>query len=646
MESTPVERVVRFGVFEVNLRSRELRKHGLRISVQDQPFRVLELLLEHPGELITREELQRQIWSADTLVDFELGLNTAIKRLRQALGDSAENPHFVETLPRRGYRFVFPINRGLPPPIDPSDAHRTGAIAPTATRSDETSFVSEPLASPMQAGHRPRWIVAALSILLIALLSAGGYLAVRHRRTLTPDVRIKSLAVLPLENLSADPQQEYFADGMTDELITNLAKLAAVRVISRSSIMQYKHAHKPVAEIGRELNVDGVVEGTVARSGNSVRITAQLIRAASDQHLWADEFQGDLRDVLTLQSQVAQGIATQIRLKLTQPQPNNPRPINSEAYEYYLKGRYSFSERLSKEGNENAIRYFEMAIENAPNYAPPYAGLAHCYAMGFFQGMELSPREAWSKGAAAAKKALELDDQLAEAHIAMANIRFRFDWNWPEAEREFRRGLELSPNDALGHDSYLIFLGIMGRFDEAMAEAMRARELDPLSPHVSNSLSYIYSWSRRQDDAITESRRTLQLDPNFRAAHTALVWFYEDKGMYKRAVNEELKVEALTGKSPEQIESLRNAFAASGIRGFWEKRLEWEKRQLNHPRYFVIARLCIRLGRTDEAFDWLEKAYKARYPNMPNIKFGALWLDPVRSDPRYADLLRRVGLPP
>jgi TolB-like protein/DNA-binding winged helix-turn-helix (wHTH) protein/Tfp pilus assembly protein PilF len=645
METTPVQRVVRFGVFEVDLRSRELRKHGLRIRLQDQPFRVLELLLKHPGELITREELQRQIWSADTLVDFELGLNTSIKRLRQALGDSAENPHFVETLPRRGYRFVFPINRDSPPLNDPA-GKRTSAIAYPGIESGETTSSPERLAPAVQIGHRARWITA-LSTLLITLLSAGGYQTARHNRATTTGLEINSIAVLPLENLSPDPQQEYFADGMTDELITNLAKLDAVRVISRSSVMQYKRARKPVVEIGRELNVDAVVEGTVARSGDNVRITAQLIRTALDQHLWAEEFQGELRDPLTLQNRVAQAIAAQIRAKLTRQQMlvANPTTIDSQAFEYYLRGRYSFSERSSKEGYNSAIRYFEMAIEKDPNYAPAYAGLASCYALGSFKGMELPTQEAWSKGATAAKKALELDDRLAEAHIAMANVHFRFDWNWPEAEREFRRGLELSPSDALGHASYSIFLGIMGRFDEAMAEAIRARELDPLSPSVSMGMSWIYSWSRRQDEAIAELRRTLQLDPNFSAAHSALVWSYEEKGMYAEAVTEELKVETLTGNSPEQIESLRSAFAASGIRGFWEKRLEWEKKQLNHPSYFIIARLCVRLGRTDEAFDWLEKAYRARYPNMPNIKVAALWLDPVRSDPRYADLLRRVGLP-
>ena len=645
MESTPVQSVVRFAAFEVDLRTRELRKRGLRIRLQDQPFRVLELLLKHPGDVVTREELQRQIWPADTFVGFDLGLNTAIKRLRQALGDSAKNPRFVETLPRLGYRFVCGVNGSSQLSPSAAGSKDAAAITPSNSPTSSQAASAEEIASPIPVAHWLRTNARALSILLIALLVAGGFIAARYR-TIVPGRDIHSIAVLPLENLSADPEQEYFADGMTDELITNLAKLGAVRVISRSSVMQYKRTRKPVAEIGRELNVDAIVEGTVTRSGDSLRITAQLIRTASDQHLWADEFRGDMRDVLALQNEVARAIAGHVRVKLMHPemQLSNPPTIKSEAYEYYLKGRYSFSERSSKEGNENAIRYFEMAIKSAPNYASPYAGLAHCYAVGSFRGMELSPREAWSKGAAAAKKALELDDQLAEAHISMANIRFRFDWNWPEAEREFKRGLELSPNDALGHASYSIFLGVMGRFEEAFAEATRARELDPFSPSVNLGMSWIYSWSRRQDEAIAESRRTLQLDPTFSAAHTALAWSYEEKGMYEEAVSEELKVEALTDKSREQIESLRNTFATSGINGFWEKRLDEEKRQLKHPRYFVIARLCVRLGRADEAFDWLEKAYRARYPNLPNIKVAALWLDPVRSDPRYAGLLHRVGL--
>ena len=384
------------------------------------------------------------------------------------------------------------------------------------------------------------------------------------------------------------------------------------------------------------------------RSGNRVRITAQLIRAADDQHLWAYQFERDQRDLLSLQADVARAIAAKVQLKLTTQQQvrlSAGRQVNPEAYDYYLKGRYNFSERSGKEAYDNAIRYFEMAIEKDPNYAPPYAGLAHCYSWGRFQGQELAPREAWSKAAAAGKKALELDDQLAEAHIAMAEVRFRFDWDWPGAEREYKRGLELSPNDPVGHEAYSLFLGIMGRLDEALAEATRARELDPLSPQATAFVGYIYFWSRRYDEAIAEFRRALQLDPNFITAQDTLDRNYEEKRMYAESVSESLKWHALRGDSSEEIESLRNAFAASGIRGFWEKSLEWEKRKLKHPRppYSTMAQLCVRLGHRDEAFHWLDKAYEAHDAWMPNMKV-APWLDPIRSDPRYGDLMRRIGL--
>ncbi|MGH9776881.1 MAG: winged helix-turn-helix domain-containing tetratricopeptide repeat protein [Candidatus Acidiferrales bacterium] len=617
---------VRFGDFEANLRSGELRHHGLKVKLGDQSFQILALLLKDPGEVVTREQLQQKLWTEDTFVDFEAGLNSAIKRLRDALGDSADEPRFIETLPRRGYRFLLPVQvDGRPGPAE---------------------LAAAPAPLPRAAWKKPAAAAAAVVILVVAAalgLNLGGL----RDRLFGHAPEIHSLAVLPLENLSGDPEQEYFADGMTEALITNLGKTGELRVISRTSAMQYKGTRKTLPEIARELNVDAVVEGSVLRSGDRVRITAQLVEARSDRHLWAETYEREMRDVLTLQDQVAQAIAAQIRAKVTQPQMQRSRVrnVNPEAYEYYLKGRYNYAERSSKEGHNAAIRYFELAIEKDPGYAAAYAGMAHGYMSASFGGQDLPPREAWPKAAAAAKKALELDDQLGEAHIAMAVVHFRFDWNWPEAEREYRRGLELSPNDAFGHTSYAWFLGIMGRPDEAIAQLARARELDPFSVRVSNALAWVYAWSRRWDEAIAESGRTLQLDPNHIAAHNVLVWSYEAKGMYEEAVNEELKVHSLTGRSPEQIESLRRAFAASGIRGFWEKSLEWEKRERNRPRYFVLARLCVRLGRIDEAFHWLEKAYEARYPNMPNIKVAAAWLDPVRSDPRYADLLRRLNLP-
>jgi TolB-like protein/DNA-binding winged helix-turn-helix (wHTH) protein len=651
-EPTGTPGPVRFGAFEADLSSGELRKHGLRIKLPDQSFQVLAMLVERPRQMVTREELHKKLWPADTFVDFEHGLNNAINRLREALGDSAETPRFIETLPRRGYRFVASVDTGA---TAAAELAQRGSAAASPVAEPPVAGAEKPLAEaparvlPLRMA-RKLWIGAVAFAAILALLIGANVRGLRGRLLgRAAPAPVQSIAVLPLENLSGDPAQGYFVDGMTDELITDLGKMGELRVISRTSAMHYKGTRKTLPEIARELNVDAVIEGAVLRSGDRVRITAQLIRTAPEQHLWAEEFQGELRDVLALQSQVARAIAAQVRAKLTQQQMQlaSTRTINPEAYEYYLKGRYNFWERWSKEGYNNAIRYFQMAIEKDPSYAPAYAGLAHCYAVGIFQGQELPPREAWSKAAAAAKKALELDDQLAEAHIAMAVARFRFDWNWPEAEREFKRGLELSPNDALGHTSYAVFLGLMRRLDEAMAEATRARELDPLSPPVSTILSFVYSCSRRWDEAIAESRRTLQLDPNFILAHGELARRYEEKGMYAEAVSEWLKWHGLTGHSPEQIESLRNAFAVSGIRGFWEKSLEWEKRQLNQPQppYIEMARVCARLGRTDEAFHWLEKAYEARYPTMPNINIAA-WLDPVRSDPRYVDLARRVGLPP
>jgi TolB-like protein/DNA-binding winged helix-turn-helix (wHTH) protein/Tfp pilus assembly protein PilF len=608
-----------FDSFKVDLRSGDVWKGDVRLRLQGQPFQVLRMLLEHRGEIVTRDELRQRLWPADTFVDFDDGLNTAVKKIRDLLGDSAERPRYIETIPRRGYRFMGAVK-----------VSHAGAAAATP-----------PLPFPWR---RTTWLAATLAI-VIAAVAIGGW---RLRSQPRPEpVAIRAIAVLPLENLSGDPDQEYFSDGMTDALITNLAKIDSLRVISRTSVMRYKGTKLPLPQIARDLRVDAVLEGTVVRVGDRVRVTAQLIHAANDQHFWAESYERDLRDVLALQNEVAQAIAAQIHAKVMQPQRQyaSARNVDPEAYEHYLKGRYSYP-CSSKKGYNTAIRYFELAIEKEPDYAAAYAALAHCYMAASFGGQEMSPREAWPKAAAAAKKALELDDQLGEAHVAMAVIHFRFDWNWSEAEREYRRGLELSPNDASGLTSYAWFLGAMGRPEEALVQLARARELDPFSLPVSNAMASVYAWSRRWDEAIAESGRTLQLDANYVPAHNVLASSYEAKGMYEKAVNEELRIHLLTGHRPEQAESLQRAFATSGIKGFWEKSLEWEKREREHPRYFILARLCVRLGRTDEAFHWLEKAYEERYPNMPNMKVAAVWLDPVRSDPRYADLLRRVGLPP
>src|SRR5262249_52107554 len=371
-------RGVRFGPFEADLHSGELRKHGRRIKLQDQPFQVLALLLERPGEVVTREELRQKLWPVDTFVDFDVCLNTAIKRLRDALSATAESPRYVEPLPRRGYRFVAQVD-GWAAATAPSSPAQIPTDRPT--RGAVTALVDAVLEAHRA---RTRWRVGAVVAgatalaLVVVLFGARGLRQRGQGKTIPP--KIQSLAVLPLENLSGDPPPEEFADGMKEALITDLGKIGSLRVISRTSAMRYKGTRKTLPEIARELNVDAVVEGAVLRSGDRVRITAQLIRTASDQHLWAEEFQGELRDVLTLQSDVARAIANQIRAKLTQQQARLERNVPPEAYQLYLKGRYFWNKRTG-EGFKTAIQYFDQAIAEQPAYAAAYAGLADSYLL-------------------------------------------------------------------------------------------------------------------------------------------------------------------------------------------------------------------------------------------------------------------------
>lgn len=640
-------RVVRFGVFEADLASGELRRNGVRIRLQVQPFQILAALLDPPGELVRREDLRLKLWTANTFVDFEHGLNNAVNRLREALGDSAEAPRFIETLPRRGYRFIAPVETVGAPPLELACNSSGQPTAMPAAR-----LKAERVPQPVPAGSFMRrvWLgvgaCAALASLLIVANMRGWRERLLGKSNAAP---IHSVAVLPLQNLTGDATQDYVADGMTNGLIADLTQIDAVRVVSRASAVRYKGTRKTLPEIARELNVDAVVEGAVLHSTGRVLIKAELIRGETGQRVWAGEFEGDLPDVARMQGQVARAIAAQIRPPLAQPraQPSSARAISPSAYEDYLQGRDQLFECRTRGGCGKAIRYFEMAIAKAPNFAPAYAGLASCHLWAFSKGEEPSPQEAWSNAATAAQKALQLDDQLAEAHIAMADVRFRLDWNWPEADREYKRGLELNPSDALGHAEYSVFLAVMGRSDQAFAEATRARGLDPFSPLVSNSVSWVYTWSHKYDKAIAESDRTLRLDPYFTEAHHVLEWNYLEKGMYAQAVSEGLKWRALKGDSPEEIQSLRGAYAASGIKGFWEESAKWNMRKLSlpEPPYMELARACVHAGQRDEAFRWLERAYETRYPFLPNVNVVA-WANPLRSDPRFADLMHRVGFPP
>jgi TolB-like protein/DNA-binding winged helix-turn-helix (wHTH) protein/Tfp pilus assembly protein PilF len=618
MEASPTGQTYRFGDFAFEPSSGELHKHGRKVRLQEQPFQILMLLLARPGEVVTREQVRQALWPADTFVDFDAGLNSAIKRLRDALDDSAEEPRFVETLPRRGYRFIAPVEAPLVP-------------APAAVDVPATPARTPRLSSAVAAA------AAAVAVLLAVL--ALNVTRDRWRGDRPGPVPITSIAVLPFENLSGDREQDYFVDGMTDAIITNLAQVRALRVISRTSVMQYQRADKLLPRIAEDLNVEAVVEGTVMRSGDRVRVTAQLIHAATDRHLWARTYERELRDVLALQAELAGAIAQAVEVKV-QPEERQRLAargtVDPEAYDAYLKGRFFWNKRsLAK-----AIEYFQQAIERDPTYAPAYSGLSDAHRMS---GLLMPPRECMPKAEAAARKALALDDTLAEAHASLAGVLYRYQWDWEGAEREYQRSLELDPNYAEGHRAYAIYLLTVRRNEEAVAEARRARELSPLSLIINVELASALVRARRYDEAIQQVQKTLEIDPKFFRAHMTLALAYEGQGDRARAVAVFEKVLPREGRGANHW--LGYLYAVTGRR---DEALDvvarLEKR--SHERYVnpqSIALIYLGLGDKDQAMAWLEKAYEERSFEM--LGFSGQVFDELGSDPRFQDLLRRMRLP-
>jgi TolB-like protein/DNA-binding winged helix-turn-helix (wHTH) protein/Flp pilus assembly protein TadD len=633
-------RLLRFGVFEVDLRAGELRKHGLRVRLQEQPFQVLALLLENHGEVVTREELQKKLWPADTFVDFDHGLNKAINKVREALNDSAESPRFVETVARRGYRFVAEVKVAEAAPVrSPEIAPQPHPVAEARGYTD----VDDKLARRQPILPSLAWKISAfVLVLLIASLAAW-----KLRSWNRPSPVIRSLAVLPFESLSSDPSQDYFADGMTDELISDLGQISALRVISRTSVMGYKRARKPLPQIARELNVDAVVEGTVLRSGGQVRITAQLIEASADKHLWSQSYEGELQDTLALQNKVARAIADQIRISLN-PQElaalKNAKVVNPEAYVSYLKGRYFWNKRTA-DSLKVGLAYFQQAIDEDAKYAQAYSGLADTYALlGDWQYAVMTPKEALPKAKAAAIKALELDSTLGEAHNSLAFCLDGFDWDLDAAGKEFRRAIELNPGYATAHHWYAWHLALLHRYDEALAEMRKAESLDPLSLVINADLAELLALAHSYDESIQQSRKTIEMDPNFGLAHNHLGQAYLQKHRNDEAVAELQKAVELSGRSPTCMANLARAYVASGKRGEAENLLSDLKKRSSpsHSLASEIAVIYVALGDTDQAITWLKRGYEERFNPGVLLRPG---FDPIRSDPRFEDLVRRIGLP-
>ncbi|HWX36245.1 MAG TPA: winged helix-turn-helix domain-containing protein [Steroidobacteraceae bacterium] len=625
---------LRFGVFEADIRSGELAKRGRRVRLQEQPFQLLAMLLERPGELLTREELSSKLWP-NTIVDFDHGLNKAVAKIREALGDSAENPRFIETVARRGYRFLADVTvtgHGQPQIVAQVSSPGSGTSLPG---------LAEAGTSPRRPTRAWRLLGLGLGLLLVAVLSWSLY----PRSPSAPAIR--SLAVLPLENLSGDPSQDYFAQGMTDELITRLAQISALRVISRTSVMAYRGVRKSLPEIARELNVEAVVAGSVLLSGERVRVTAQLVQVPTDAPMWAQSYEEDLQDTLALQGKVARDIAEQIRVALNvqeQAALEKSKAVNPEAYEAYLKGRYFWNKRTG-DGLTRAIEYFNRAIEKEPIYAEAYSGLADSYALsGDWEYGVLSPQDAFLKARAAATKALALDESLADAHTSLAFALDLYGWDWEAAETEYKRAIKLNPGYATAHHWYAWHLMVMGRNSEGISELRKAQSLDPLSLIISADLADALCIAHLYDEAVQQGRKTLEMEPNFAVAHYELGQALEQKHMHDEAIAEFQRAIALSGHSGAFDSNLAYVYAVSGRKVEAIKIVkDLEARHDQNPVADAnVALIYVGLGDHDQAMIWLNNAYEARF--NPSVLLRPAF-DTLRSDARFQDLLRRIGLP-
>jgi TolB-like protein/DNA-binding winged helix-turn-helix (wHTH) protein/Tfp pilus assembly protein PilF len=637
-------RRVRTGLFEIDLGSGDVRKSGRKVPLQEQPFRVLAMLLERPGDIIPREELQARLWPADTFVGFDEGINTAIRKLRVAFGDSADNPRFIETIPRRGYRFLAPVHEAAAETAQPSESVAAGDATAEVPRS--------------RPGSVQRLVVALLAVTLLAVLAGVTYLRRSHPPKNSPAQKRAMLAVLPFQNMSNDPTQEYFSDGLTEETITDLGQLSPEQlgVIARTSAMAYKHTNKTVSQIGQELGVDYILEGSVRREGGEARVSAQLIRVSDQTHLWAQNYERELHDLLLIENELGKAIARQVQINLTPQQEidlSKMRTLNPEAYDLYLKGRFYWNQR-NPAAIKESIGYLQRATEKDPNFALAYVGLADAYNISNILGV-YSAKDSLPEAKAAATKALTLDPSLAEAHAALGMEKSHYEFDLPGAQKEFLTALELNPNSAYAHLFYSnCYLAPMGRMSEAIAENQRALELDPLSLPINNFMGMTYMFAENHEKAYQQFQHTIAMDPTFPLAHQYFSWLLVTMGRYEESIEENQKSELLGGSSPEDAAAeaamMLQAFKTGGERGFYQKNLERTLQTLKQPGGGSVdpagvASAYALAGDKDSAFKWLDQAYAERDGQDVMLLKCIPSFKSLRGDPRFADLLRRLGLP-
>lgn len=630
-----IAQVIRFGTFELDVLAGELRKNGTRVRIQEQPYQLLLVLLSHPGEVVSREELRRQLWPADTFVDFETGLNRSVAKLRELLGDSPDAPRYIRTVPRKGYRFIAAVEK--------SPAAKTEAVA------------SLPAQTPAKKPSRRTLFLIFLAA--AALLATALYWGPRRfRRSSAGASHRTMLVVLPFENLTGDPEQEYFSDGMTEETITQLGQLQAqdLGLIARTSAMKYKHTTKGIAEIAQELHVDYIVEGSVRREADRVRIAVQLIRASDQTHLWADTYDRQLADVLAVQKEIASAIGQQLELRLTDQaerqftdaRPGSVPEANLAAYEAYLRGRsYLIASSNTPQAIRRAQSYFQEAIQLDPNFARAYSGLGECYVL-LTEYRWLAPNQAYAPAVAALRKALALDNTLSEAHTALAWLAWRHDWDWRTAEEEFNYALQLNPNDVDAHQARAWYFAWKGQTQAAMADTARIHELDPAQVSELDQAGIFYH-QRDYVRLVEVGQKAVASRPDFWISHYFLGVGYEGSGRLQDAINEYQKAVELSQGDTDPTAGLAHAYAVAGRKADAEKIVQrWLRTATtSYVSPYMIATIYGGLGQKDKAFEFLEKAYQERSTDLPYFARADLRLDELRSDPRLASLLRRLGLP-
>jgi TolB-like protein/DNA-binding winged helix-turn-helix (wHTH) protein/tetratricopeptide (TPR) repeat protein len=627
----PGTQFVRFALFEVDFRAGELSKEGRRIRLQEQPLQVLGMLVERPGEVVTREELKQRLWPADTFVDFDHGLNSAVARLREALNDSADSPKFVETVARRGYRFIGHLETAVLPP----------AVVSEASRPDNPALQLQPASSSWR-----KWLPALVGLGLIVLVSAVSFLLRPAQRSQALSKPMDSVAVLPFENASATSDSNYLADGITQSAIDHLSRLPNLKVISMGSVLRYRGRQGDVKQIGRDLGVRSVMVGKIDFRGERMVVMAELIDASDGTHIWGEQYDRKVTDIMAVQEDITREIAKKLEVRLSTQQENMLRKRYTqdfEAYEIYLRGRY-YWDRRTQEDLQRGLAYFQQAIDRDPTNALAYAGLADSYFVKAISGA-LPAADAMPKAKAAALKALEIDNTLAEAHTSLAQITANYEWNWDKAEMEYRKAIELNPNSSTGHHYFGTFLMGMGRHAEALEEMKRAQELDPLSPIIATFIGKAFDYAAKNDEAIQQYEKVLASDPSFPVARTFLLRSLEQAGRLEEAIAQAKIVASQAGSSTDRAEAVEAAYRTAGPTGYWKEILRQQAtgKSRGPDSDLDIAGIYVKLGDQDSTFRLLDRAYTARNMWLMNLKVDPRW-DTLRSDPRFESLLLRVGL--